>query len=691
MKEVMPRMTNDRKPNRLVHEKSPYLLQHAYNPVNWFPWSEEAFNKARTEDKPVFLSIGYSTCHWCHVMERESFEDNEVADYLNAHYVAVKVDKEERPDIDAVYMQVCQAFTGRGGWPMTVILSPNKKAFFAGTYFPKHSTHGMKGLLDILAAVIQLWDHDREALLEQSNAIAAFLQNQHTGGLGSISKSDLKKAFDNYKYSYDNKNGGFGKAPKFPAPHNLMFLLRYSVFEQDKRALEMTENTLQSMYRGGMFDHIGFGFSRYSTDDRWLVPHFEKMLYDNALLSIAYLEAYQLTKNELYRRAAEKTLLYITREMTSPEGGFFSAQDADSEGEEGKYYVFTPGQIKAELGEEDGTYFCRYFGITEKGNFEGASIPNLLNNDAYDQQDKRIEGLLQTLYDFRLSRTALYKDDKILTAWNALMITAFAKAYQVLGNEEYRKAAERGAAFIQTELTDSKGRLFVRYRDGEAAGSAYLEDYAFAAWARLALYEATFDALHLAAALKYADQMCDLFEDGEKGGFFLYAEDSEALFIRPKETYDGAVPSGNSAAAYVLSKIAKYTAEEQWVIRADRQLAFLSGVWKDSPAGHSFGLIAAMTELYPSKEIVCVMTEPEDKARLKKVLSKYFAPNTTVLMKGGSEHGILDQIAPFSRVYNTVDGKVTFFVCENRSCAVPFAGFEELEKRIHNTREELFR
>jgi uncharacterized protein YyaL (SSP411 family) len=684
-------MFDNRKPNRLAHEKSPYLLQHAYNPVDWYPWGNEAFEKARQEDKPVFLSIGYSTCHWCHVMERESFEDQEVADYLNAHFISVKVDKEERPDIDAVYMQVCQAFTGRGGWPMTVIMAPDKKAFFAGSYFPKHSKHGMKGLLDILAAVVQLWNNDRAALRQQSNDISDFLHKQNSSSPGNRSKNDLAEAFNYYKYSFDSKNGGFGKAPKFPAPHNLMFLLRYSLFEHNKTALDMAEKTLRQMYRGGMFDHVGFGFSRYSTDDRWLVPHFEKMLYDNAMLTLAYLEAYHLTKGELYKRAAEQTLFYISREMTSPDGGFYSAQDADSEGEEGKYYVFTPEQIFAVLGEEDGGFFCRYFGITERGNFEGGSIPNLLNNDTYEKQDKRILEGLSAVFDYRLQRTDLYKDDKILTSWNALMITAFAKAYQVLGDGQYRTAAEQAAAFIQKRLTDPNGRLYVRYRDGDAAGSGYLDDYAFTAWAQLALYEATFDSAHLEAALGYAEQMCSLFEDNKNGGFFLYAEDSETLFIRPKETYDGAIPSGNSAAAYVLAKIARYTADEKWKARADRQLSFLSGVWADSPAGHSFGLIAAMTELYPSKEIVCVTDLKEEVDHLRGMLARYFSPNLTVLVKSSEANDVLSKIAPFTRDYLAPAGQTFFYVCENKSCSVPIIGLHELEKRIQTSNEEVKR
>jgi uncharacterized protein len=677
-------MTNDSNPNKLIHEKSPYLLQHAYNPVNWFPWSEEAFDKARHEDKPVFLSIGYSTCHWCHVMERESFEDDEVAAYLNAHFVAIKVDKEERPDIDAVYMSVCQALTGGGGWPLTVFLTADKKAFYAGTYFPKNARYGMNGLLEVLASVIKLWETGREKLVHQGNEILKRIGSSDSRRNEMITKTDFYMAMETFSQSFDVRNGGFGHAPKFPTPHNIMFLLRHAYFEDLPEALNIAETTLRQMYRGGMFDHIGGGFSRYSTDEKWLVPHFEKMLYDNALLTLAYLEAYQLTGTELYKAVAEKTLRYIQREMTDSEGGFYSAQDADSEGEEGKYYALTPEAVKAVLGNDDRDFFCGYFGITEAGNFEGSSIPNLLDNDAYETPDARIEALLPEIYAYRLSRTQLFRDDKILTSWNALMTAAYAKAYQVLGTEAYLTAAERAAEFIQKKLTRPDGRLYVRYRNGDAAGTGYLEDYAYTVYALVSLYEATFNSAYLKTALNYAETMCELFEDRQNGGFYLYAEDAEALMLRPKETYDGAVPSGNSVAAYALSKIAKLTAESKWEERAERLLAFMAPSIKDYPAGHCFGLIAAQLELYPSKEVICTAASDKDIEAIKNALSHIYLPNTTLLIKTKETEGSVHAIAPFTRAYLIMDKKTNFYICENKACSVPFTGIDELVGRLDN-------
>lgn len=620
-------------------------------------------------------------------MERESFEDREVADYLNAHFVAVKVDREERPDVDAVYMQVCQALTGSGGWPLTVFLAADKKAFFAGTYFPKTSRYGMNGLMDVLASVVKLWKHGREKLLRQGDQILKRLSEKTGGQDEAITKRDLHTAYETFRRTFDEKHGGFGHAPKFPTPHNLMFLLRHYYFEHEPEALEMTKKTLRQMYRGGMFDHIGGGFSRYSTDDEWLVPHFEKMLYDNALLTLAYLEAYQVTGDGLFKRVAEKTLRYIQREMTDDGGGFYSAQDADSEGAEGKYYALTPDTVRSILGDSDGEYFCQYFGITEEGNFEGASIPNLLNNTAYDAPDDRIEGLLPAVCEFRRGRIKLFRDEKILTGWNALMIAAFAKAYQVLGKEAFLKTAARAAAFVTEKLTAPDGRLYVRYRDGEAAGTGYLEDYAYTVWALLSLYDAAFDVTWLERAIKYAETMCQYFEDRDKGGFYQYAGDAEALPLRLKETYDGAVPSGNAVAAYVLGRIAKLTAEPEWEERARRQLAFLAATVKDYPAAHCFGLMAAQQELYPSKEVVCCMPSERDIGMLRSALALVFLPNTILLVKTKDNESGVNAIAPFARAYLVMESKPNFYICENKACALPMTDLDELTRKLENRQQ----
>lgn len=449
--------TKQRYTNKLISEKSPYLLQHAHNPVDWFPWGDEAFEKAKGEEKPIFLSIGYSTCHWCHVMARESFEDDEVAELLNKHFVSIKVDREERPDIDMIYMNACQAMTGQGGWPLTVVMTPDKKPFFAGTYFPKESKWGRPGLMDILKQLIEVWEKERSRIDTVGNQVMRILQAQDHGTPGKLEESIIEEAFHEFSINFDVKYGGFGMAPKFPTPHNLLFLLRYWHKTGDNKALQMAEKTLEAMAKGGIFDHIGFGFHRYSTDGNWLVPHFEKMLYDNALLAYVYTEAYQATKKNLYKDIAGKIFTYVLRDMTSPEGGFYSAEDADSEGEEGKFYVWTPAEVEEVLGDEDGKWFCRTFDISSKGNFEGKSIPNLINGKIVEND--RVIRCREKLFSAREKRIHPHKDDKILTSWNGLMIAAFAKGARVFKDNTLCEAAERAVDFIFSKLINKEGRL----------------------------------------------------------------------------------------------------------------------------------------------------------------------------------------------------------------------------------------
>ena len=608
---------NMKKPNHLIQETSPYLLQHAYNPVNWYPWGQEAFEIARKEDKPVFLSIGYSTCHWCHVMAHESFEDPEVAEILNRDFISVKVDKEERPDIDAVYMAVCQGLTGRGGWPMTIIMTPDQKPFFAGTYFPKHERYNVSGLLEILDDVIKEWKLKRKSLVDTGEKITSALnerqKNRSIGGHIPSGNGDgvsgknawtpnnvlITVAQDTLYKSFDEQYGGFGASPKFPMPHNLMFLLRSSKFNQEDRALKLVEKTLQQMYRGGIFDHIGYGFSRYSTDNKWLAPHFEKMLYDNALLVIAYLEAYQITGRELYRSVAEKTLEYIQREMTDETGGFYSAQDADSDGEEGGYYLLSESEVIDLLGVTDGQQFCKFFDITKSGNFEGGNIPNLIKNKDFEQIPETILRQLPRIYQHRLQRVKLHKDDKILTSWNSLMIVAFAKAYKALDEETYLRIAEKATAFLSVAMTNSDGTLCVSSRGGgKATGTGTLDDYAFFIWALLELYEATLDMNYLEQARTLCDVMLSGFQDPSGGGLYLTHGDAEQLIYRPKETYDGAIPSGNSVAGYVLVKLSRLTGLDEYHQQALKQLQFLSEQAAAYPAGHCFTMMALMMELH---------------------------------------------------------------------------------------------
>lgn len=480
--------------NHLSNESSPYLLQHAQNPVDWYPWDEEAFAKAQREDKPIFLSIGYSTCHWCHVMAHESFEDAETAAILNAHYVAVKVDKEERPDIDSVYMAVCQALTGSGGWPMSIFMTPAQMPFFAGTYFPKIARYASPGFRELLLLFHDKWQHERTRLLRAADEIVSALRQAPDDAARPSAEKDLiETALSQYKSSFDEKNGGFGGAPKFPAPQNLLFLLQQYEKHGDQDALHIAERTLLQMYRGGLFDHIGYGFCRYSTDRFFLVPHFEKMLYDNALLILAYCKAFELTQNALYRDVAQKTASYVLSEMLSPDGGFFSAQDADSDGVEGKYYVFTPDEITSLLGDADGTAFNACFDITPHGNFEGKSIPNLLHTQA---SPAAFDPFLPALRNYRKQRAALHTDDKILLSWNALMIAALCALYRVSRDAAYLDAAKRTEQCIQSALCE-KDTLYVAYRDGKRGGKGFLDDYATYAFALLSLYDATLEENYL--------------------------------------------------------------------------------------------------------------------------------------------------------------------------------------------------
>ena len=598
--------------NHLKNQTSPYLLQHAENPVEWYPWCEEAFVRARMEDKPIFLSIGYSTCHSCHVMAEESYENEQVAELLNRHFISIKVDKEERPDIDSVYMAVCQTFTGSGGWPTTIFMTPDQKPFFAGTYFPKHSAHGYTGFIELLTIAYNKWQTDRTSLLQAADAVIKSLkvgENRTAvkrihkegsladrAGESVLDTAQLTQAFQIYKQTFDETYGGFGNAPKFPSPHNLLFLMRYYEQENDGEAMRMAEKTLQQMYYGGMFDHIGGGFSRYSTDRYFLVPHFEKMLYDNALLILAYVKAYEKTKNDMYRMVAEKTAGYILREMTSAEGGFYSAQDADSEGEEGKYYVFEPDEVCKVLGRATGLAFCQHFDITETGNFEGKSIPNLLKGAAADIKtpDFRVER--EMLYEYRKNRFHLHLDDKILTSWNGLMIAAMAGLYSVTKAPIYLETAENAQKFIERNLCENN-RLFVSWRNGQSVGNGFLDDYANEIFALLALYEVTQEEKYLDLARAFCDRTEEYFYDRSRGGYYMSGAENEQLIFRPKETYDGAMFSGNSAMAYNLVRLFVLTGESKYQRQSEQQLEFMSAAAASYPAGHSMYLVALMEYL----------------------------------------------------------------------------------------------
>lgn len=657
--------------NRLNMERSPYLLQHAENPVDWRPWGPEVFSEAKRLDRPVFLSIGYSTCHWCHVMARESFEDDTVAQAINAAFLPVKVDREERPDVDAVYMAACVMMNGSGGWPLTILLTPDQEPFWAGTYLPRDQ------LLRLVGEAARIWRDDRAAVRSAGELLTGRLRREEAVRPGLPRRETVGQAVGQFARSFDREWGGFGPPPKFPTPHNLIFLLRYADRTGDSSAEEMAQRTLEAMYRGGVFDHVGGGFSRYSTDRRWLVPHFEKMLYDNALLALAYTEAFQHSRRPLFGEVIRRTLDYALRELRDTRGGFCCGQDADSDGVEGRYYVLTPGELVPVLGRTDAEFFCRWYGITPKGNFEGASIPNLLHQTRFDREPEGIAALRGKVRLYRLRRTALHRDDKVLTAWNGLMLAALARAGLVLDEVRYVEAAERTAGFLTACLAGPNGRPLACWREGAAAHPGKLDDCAFYAWGLLELYGVTFAPAHLARAAELADVLLDFFFDWECGGFYPYASDGEQLLTRTKEACDGALPSGNSVAALVLSRLARLTGERRWKRAADLQLEWLAGAVQDYPAGYSFGMLAFLEGLWPSVElVVCAGEVP---AELQAFLRKAARPGLTVLVKTPESADVLASLAPFTGGYPVPEQGARYYLCRGGTCFQPVGSVEELE------------
>ena len=687
---------SERAPNRLIDEKSPYLLQHAWNPVNWYPWGDEAFQKAKTEEKPIFLSIGYATCHWCHVMAHESFEDEEVARILNRDYIAIKVDREERPDIDKIYMSVCQSLTGQGGWPLSIFMTPEGKPFFAGTYFPKLSRMGMTGFMDILKQIATVWQNNRGSVLNTSEEITKAIQpkshldtSTHAGDVNT-----LKKGYTQLARSFDPRWGGFGNAPKFPTPHQLTFLLRWHDRNTDSGALEMVEKTLDAMRRGGIFDQIGFGFHRYSVDEKWLVPHFEKMLYDQAMLAMAYTEAYQLTGDVNLARVAHEIFTYVLRDMTAPEGGFYSAEDADSEGKEGLFYLWTPDEVKKHISKETGDLFCRFFDIRSEGNFEdGLSIPHMpvsLKDFATkeDMDPAKLHEILkearEKLFKVREKRVHPLKDDKILTSWNGLMIAALAKGYQVFGHHEYEEAARRAAEFILKNLKSADGRLLRRYRQGDAAYPGYLDDYAFLIWGLIELYEATFDVSYLRDAYALNEAMIDIFWDKQRGGLFFTGKGNESLITQSKEIYDGALPSGNSVAALNLFRLGRMTGNVDLEQKAEKLITVFSKQLLDHPVAYTQLLAALDFMIGPSQEIVIAGdSDLHTTQTMFKTIQKRFLPNKILLHRPeGSESNGIFSLAPFIKNMVTIDHKPTVYICKQYACQKPITDMDELVKSL---------
>ncbi len=666
--------------NKLKNEQSPYLLQHAENPVNWYPWGNEAFEKAREENKPIFLSIGYSTCHWCHVMAHESFEDTEVAKLINEVFISIKVDREERPDIDKVYMTVCQMMTGQGGWPLTIIMTPDKKPFFAGTYFPKTSRFGRMGLLDLILRIKQLWNGEKEKVIESAEQITLTLNNMTSEAPGDkLNKKILEKAFTQLKVQFDNKRGGFSNRPKFPTPHNLLFLLRYWSRTRDKNALEMVEKTLQEMRKGGIYDHIGFGIHRYSTDAEWLVPHFEKMLYDQALISMAYLEAYQATKNELYAKTAREIFSYVLRDMTSPEGGFYSAEDADSEGVEGKFYVWSQEEIENSLEKDDAEYVINLFNIQREGNYLEEAIQkktgeNILHLKKIEGTlDSRLERIREELFKIRDKRIHPYKDDKVLTDWNGLMIAALAKGAQVLREEKYLKAAEKALNFIISKMKDSNNRLLHRYRGGKAEILAYIDDYAFLTWGLIELYESTFETYYLKTALELNEELIEHFWDNDIAGFFFTPDDGEKLISRQKEIYDGAIPSGNSVSMLNLLRLSRITGNTELEEKAEYIGRVFAEKIKSAPIAYTQLLNAVDFGIGPSFSLVIAGdTNAEDTNSMLNVVHEYYLPNKVLIFRPMENYPPkIDEFSNFIEWFDKFEEKATAYICINKTCKPP--------------------
>jgi uncharacterized protein YyaL (SSP411 family) len=680
--------------NRLILEVSPYLLQHAHNPVNWHSWGDEAFRAARDTGKLIFLSIGYSTCHWCHVMEEESLDDLEVAEVLNEHFVPIKVDREERPDIDNIFMSVCQATTGSGGWPLTVIMTSDQKPVFAGTYFPKTARFGRAGLMEILPGITEAWrtrPKEFERLSERIVSALKEMEFRRTGGDG-LSIEAIETAYSQLASNFDSYRGGFGQAPKFPTPHNVTFLLRYWRRSGDAAALEMAEKTLGAIRLGGVYDHVGFGFHRYSTDADWFVPHFEKMLYDQALLAIAYTESYQATSNEEYARTAQEIFTYVLRDLTSPEGAFYTAEDADSEGEEGKFYLWKTKEIVEILGDEEGGRFIEIYNLHEDGNFSGEmaglNIPHLKKSlDELagergmppDVLKKTIEESRRALFEARKARIHPLKDDKVLTAWNGLMISALARGSQVFAEESYGSASKGAADFILDRLTDDQGGLIRRYRQGVASQPAHLNDYAFFVQGLIDLYEAIFEVRYLGEAIRLTDRMLELFRDKRDGGLFFTAENGEELLLRQKEIYDGAIPSGNSIAALNLLRLWRITGRPDLGEAAREILKAFSGQVTAFPSGYTQLIQALDFSIGPSLEVVIAgKPEAEDTRNMVRALRREFVPNKVVLLRPPGEGNGITTIARFTNNQTGIDDRATAYVCQDYACRTPTTDIEEM-------------
>jgi len=664
--------------NRLVREKSPYLLQHAHNPVDWYPWGEEAFEKAKKGNKPIFLSIGYSTCHWCHVMERESFENEAIAKVMNEHFVCIKVDREERPDVDQIYMNAVMLLTGQGGWPLNLFLTPDLKPFYGGTYFAPDGRYGRPGFPAVLEDVSRAWRTKPVEVEKAGQQLAEAISRSGADMSGGpLNENLLDLARQQLESGFDPKDGGFRGAPKFPPAMALQFLLRLNQKTGDKKIMPLVEVTLDKMSQGGIYDQVGGGFSRYSTDDEWLVPHFEKMLYDNALLSRAYLEAYQVTGNEEYARVARETFSYLFRDMTDANGGFYSAEDADSEGEEGKFYVWTPSELKRILGDEAGLAFCELYNASEGGNFEGQNILNLKGPlakslKALGQDVKWWEAAKSKVLAERSKRVRPHLDDKILTAWNSLMISSLCYGFQILGEAQYLKAAEKASNFIDKNLFKN-GRLLASYRQGPSDIQGYIDDYSFYQAAQLDLYESTFQTSYLNKAIELEKEMNRLFWDGKNGGYFFTGidqKDAHRLLARTKDSHDGVIPSGNSLSALSLYRLAEFTGDQKYRNRADEILKAFSVLLSQGAVNFPQMLQAFQYDFYGPAEIFVVGPRQDSQALLA-LLWKTFLPQKVLVFSEESQLKELARFIPWVEDRKCQGNKPTVYICRNYQCQLP--------------------
>jgi len=684
--------------NRLIQEKSPYLLQHAHNPVDWYPWGPDAFAKAKKENKPIFLSVGYSTCHWCHVMEEESFADPEIGKLLNDVFVCIKVDREERPDIDTLFMNVCQLITGSGGWPLTIIMTPDRKPFFAGTYIPKSSRYGTLGIADLIKRIQHLWTAKHQEIMESADQITDVLRQGLPVPRGEeLGREDLDLAYVNLEQTFDYEYGGFGDSMKFPTAHTLSFLLRYWKRTGTSKALVMVEQTLKAMRSGGIFDHLGFGFHRYTTDREWLIPHYEKMLYDQAMIAMIYLEAYQATEKETYAQTVRSIMTYVFNQLTSPHGAFYCAQDADTEGEEGKFYLWTSEQIRESLSKGKADFACSVFDIQEEGNFVeqmagqrvGQNIlhmPKTISELAGEMNVsesivlKHIDDIRNKLLAEREKRPRPYTDDKILTDWNGLMIASLARAGSVLNDVQYIQAAEKAFGFILHHLRQSDGTLLHRFRDHESAVHGFLNDYVFLTWAAIELYEATFKADYLEIALHLTEQTLNDFWDAKDGGFYLTGKDSNDLVVRTKDLYDGAIPAGSSVAMMNLLRLSRMTGNTKYEDKAYQTQRSVAHIVRKAPFGYTQLLLAIDFAVGPTHEVVITgNSNAKDTRQMLQALYSKYIPNKVVIFRPAEEKSPpIMRLAKFTEPYKPLDSRATAYVCRDFSCQPPTEDIHEM-------------